>query len=125
MRRRTARRPHPPAQGAAAIQRLRLDDGAVLRSTLPWPVAAEVQDRLAQLDRQQAEAPFRRAADGAAAAGFAARPLGIRGVDASDEKEHEPGCACSGPRRAKRRRASSSRTERPQTWALEVPRVEA
>jgi nucleotide-binding universal stress UspA family protein len=70
-----------------------VDDGAVLRSTLPWPVAADVQDRLAQLDRQEAEAPFRRAADGAraaAAAGFAARPLGIRGVDASDEEEQEP-----------------------------------
>jgi nucleotide-binding universal stress UspA family protein len=70
-----------------------VDDGAVLRSTLPWPVAAEVQDRLAQLDRQEAEAPFRRAADGAragAAAGFAARPLGIGGVDASDEEEQEP-----------------------------------
>jgi nucleotide-binding universal stress UspA family protein len=70
-----------------------VDDGAVLRSTLPWPVSAEVQDRLAQLDRQEAEAPSRRAADGAraaAAAGFVPRPMGIRGVNASNEEEQDP-----------------------------------
>ena len=70
-----------------------VDDGAVLRSTLPWPVAAEVQDRLAQLDRKEAEAPFERAAEGARAAadaGFVSRPVGIRGVDASSEEEEDP-----------------------------------
>jgi nucleotide-binding universal stress UspA family protein len=69
------------------------DDGAVLRSTLPWPVAAEVQDRLAQLDREEAEAPFERAAEGARAAadaGFVSRPLGIRGANASSEEEEDP-----------------------------------
>ncbi|HEY6692237.1 MAG TPA: universal stress protein [Solirubrobacteraceae bacterium] len=67
-----------------------VDDGAVLRSTLPWPVAAEVQDRLAQLDREEAEAPFERAAEGARAAadaGFVSRPVGIRGANASSEEE--------------------------------------
>jgi nucleotide-binding universal stress UspA family protein len=66
-----------------------VDDGAVLRSTLPWPVSAEVQDRLAQLDREEAEAPFARAAEGARAAadaGFVSRPLGIRGANASSEE---------------------------------------
>lgn len=70
-----------------------VDDGAVLRSTLPWPLAAEVQDRLAQLDRQEAEAPSLRAAEGAraaAAAGFVPRPLGISGVNASSEEEQDP-----------------------------------
>ena len=70
-----------------------VDDGAVLRSTLPWPVAAEVQDRLAQLDREEAEAPFERAAEGARAAadaGFVSRPVGIRGVNASSEEEEDP-----------------------------------
>jgi nucleotide-binding universal stress UspA family protein len=70
-----------------------VDDGAVLRSTLPWPVAAEVQDRLAQLDRQEAEAPFDRAAEGALAAadaGFVSRPVGIRGANASSEEEEDP-----------------------------------
>jgi nucleotide-binding universal stress UspA family protein len=70
-----------------------VDDGAVLRSTLPRPVAAEVRHRLAQLDREEAEAPFEQAADGAraaAAAGFVARPVGIRGVNASSEEEEHP-----------------------------------
>jgi nucleotide-binding universal stress UspA family protein len=70
-----------------------VDDGAVLRSTLPWPVAAEVQDRLAQLDRMEAEAPFERAAEGARAAadaGFVSRPVGIRGANASSEEEEDP-----------------------------------
>ena len=70
-----------------------VDDGAVLRSTLPWPVAAEVQDRLAQLDREEAEAPFERAAEGARAAadaGFVSRPVGIRGANASSEEEEDP-----------------------------------
>ncbi len=70
-----------------------VDDGAVLRSTLPWPVADEMQERLARLDREEAEAPFERAAEGARAAaeaGFAPRPLGIRGVNASSDEEEEP-----------------------------------
>jgi nucleotide-binding universal stress UspA family protein len=70
-----------------------VDDGAVLRSTLPWPAAAEVQDRLAQLDREEAEAPFERAAEGARAAadaGFVSRPVGIRGANASSEEEEDP-----------------------------------
>ena len=70
-----------------------VDDVAVLRSTLPWPVAGEAQDRLAQLDREEAEAPFERAAEGARAAadaGFVARPVGIRGVNASSEEEEHP-----------------------------------
>ena len=70
-----------------------VDDGAVLRSTLPWPVAGKVQDRLAQLDREEAEAPFERAAEGARAAadaGFVSRPLGIRGVNASSAEEEDP-----------------------------------
>jgi nucleotide-binding universal stress UspA family protein len=70
-----------------------VDDGAVLRSTLPWPVAAEVQDRLAQLDRDEAEAPFERAAEGARAAadaGFVARPLAIPGANASSDEEEDP-----------------------------------
>jgi nucleotide-binding universal stress UspA family protein len=70
-----------------------VDDGAVLRSNLPWPVAGKVQDRLAQLDREEAEAALQRAADGARAAadaGFVARPVGIRGVNASSEEEEDP-----------------------------------
>lgn len=70
-----------------------VDDGAVLRSTLPWPVAAEVQDRLARLAREEAEAPLERAADGARAAaeaGFVSRSVGIRGANASSEEEEDP-----------------------------------
>ena len=70
-----------------------VDDAALLRSTLPWPVAGTVQDRLAQLDREEAEAPFERAAEGAraaAGAGYAARPVAIRGANASSEEEAEP-----------------------------------
>jgi nucleotide-binding universal stress UspA family protein len=70
-----------------------VDDLAVLRSSLPWPAAAETQDRLARLDRQEAEAPAERAAEGAraaAAAGFVARPLAVGGMDASSEEEEEP-----------------------------------
>jgi nucleotide-binding universal stress UspA family protein len=70
-----------------------VDDAVLLRSTLPWPVAAEAQDRLAQLDRQEAEAPAERAADGARAAadaGFDSRPLGIRGANATSEEEEDP-----------------------------------
>jgi nucleotide-binding universal stress UspA family protein len=70
-----------------------VDDLAVLRSSLPWPAAAEIQDGLARLDRQEAEGPAERAAEGAraaAAAGFVARPLGVRGKDASSEEEEEP-----------------------------------
>ena len=70
-----------------------VDDLAVLRSSLPWPAAAEIQDGLARLDREEAEAPGQRAAEGAraaAAAGFVARPLGVGGMDASSEEEEEP-----------------------------------
>ena len=70
-----------------------VDDSVVLRSALPWPAGVEAQDRLARLDRQEAEAPGRRAAEGAdaaAAAGFAARPLGISAASASDEEQEEP-----------------------------------
>jgi nucleotide-binding universal stress UspA family protein len=70
-----------------------VDDGAVLRSALPWPAAGTVQDRLAGLDREETEAPFERAAEGARAAadaGWVARPLGIRGVSATSEEEEEP-----------------------------------
>ena len=70
-----------------------VDGLAVLRSSLPWPAAAEIQDRLARLDRQEAEAPGQRAAEGAraaAAAGFVSRPLGVGGMDASSEEEEEP-----------------------------------
>jgi nucleotide-binding universal stress UspA family protein len=70
-----------------------VDDLAVLRSSLPWPASAEIQDGLARLDRQEAEAPGERAAEGAraaAAAGFVARPLAVGGMDASSEEEEEP-----------------------------------
>jgi nucleotide-binding universal stress UspA family protein len=70
-----------------------VDDGAVLRVNLPWPVAGAVQDRLARLDREEAEAPFERAAEGArvaADAGLVAQPLGIRGVNASSGEEEDP-----------------------------------
>ena len=70
-----------------------VDDGAVLRSTLPWPVAGAVSDRLAELDRAEAEAPFRRAVEGARAAadaGFVSQPVAIRGVKASSEEEQDP-----------------------------------
>jgi hypothetical protein len=69
-----------------------VDDLAVLRSNLPWPASAEIQDGLARLDRQGAEAPGERAAEGgrAAPAGFVARPLAVGGMDASSEEEEEP-----------------------------------
>jgi nucleotide-binding universal stress UspA family protein len=70
-----------------------VDDGTVLRWSMPWPVAAQVRDRLAQLNREEAEAPFERAADGARAAadaGFVARPVGISGADATTEEEEKP-----------------------------------
>lgn len=70
-----------------------VDDLVVLRSSLPWPAGGELQDRLARLDRQEAEAPAMRAEEGArvaSAAGFAARPVGITGADASDEEQEEP-----------------------------------
>jgi hypothetical protein len=70
-----------------------VDDVAVLSATLPWPAGAEVQDSLARLDRQEAEAPGERAAEGAraaAAAGFISRPLAVGGVDASIGEEEEP-----------------------------------
>jgi nucleotide-binding universal stress UspA family protein len=70
-----------------------VDDAAVLRNNLPWPVAGEVGDRLARLDREEAEAPGERATEGArlaAAGGFLPRAVGIPGVDASSEEEEEP-----------------------------------
>lgn len=70
-----------------------VDDVVVLRATLPWPAGGDMQDRLARLDRQEAEAPARRAAEGAgvaAAAGFAARPVGISAADASNEEQEQP-----------------------------------
>lgn len=70
-----------------------VDDLAVLGASLPWPAPAETQDRLARLDRQEAEAPGERAAEGAraaAAAGFASRPLAVGGMDASTGEEEEP-----------------------------------
>jgi nucleotide-binding universal stress UspA family protein len=70
-----------------------VDQVAVLRSSLPWPAAADVRDELARLDRREAEAPAERAHEGtqvAAAAGFAAQPLGVAGIDASSEEEEEP-----------------------------------
>ena len=70
-----------------------VDDVAVLRSALPWPVAGASQDGLARLDREEAEAPVERAVEGAraaAAAGFVPRPVGIPGIDASSEEEDEP-----------------------------------
>lgn len=70
-----------------------VDDLTLLRSSLPWPAAAEVQDGLARLDREEAEVPAERAIEGArtaATAGFVARPVGIPGADASSEEEDEP-----------------------------------
>jgi nucleotide-binding universal stress UspA family protein len=70
-----------------------VDDGAVLRSALPWPVDRATQDELARLDREEAEAPAERAAEGAraaAAVGFVPRAVGIPGADASSEEEEEP-----------------------------------
>jgi nucleotide-binding universal stress UspA family protein len=70
-----------------------VDDGAVLHSALPWPVADSIQDRLARLDREEAEAPAERAIEGAraaAAVGLVARAVGIPGADASSEEEEEP-----------------------------------
>jgi hypothetical protein len=67
-----------------------VDDGALLRSALPWPAGDEAQDLLARIAREEAVAPAKRAAEGArlaTAAGFAARPLGITGADAPDDEE--------------------------------------
>jgi nucleotide-binding universal stress UspA family protein len=70
-----------------------LDDVAVLGTALPWPIAVAEQDRLARLDREEAEAPGERAVEGArtaAAAGFVPRPVGIPGADASSGEEEDP-----------------------------------
>ena len=70
-----------------------VDDTALLGSNLPWPAGREMEDRLARIDRQEAEVPVRRAADGeriAAAAGFDPRPVAIPGMDASSEEEENP-----------------------------------
>jgi nucleotide-binding universal stress UspA family protein len=70
-----------------------VDDAPLLRSTLPWPVGGETEDQLARMDRQEAEGPEKRAADGAqiaAAAGFAPRSLAIPGMDATTEEEERP-----------------------------------
>ena len=70
-----------------------VDDVAVLRTTLPWPATVATQDALARLDREEAEAPGQRAAEGAelaAAVGFLPRAAGIAGARASAEEEEEP-----------------------------------
>lgn len=70
-----------------------VDDLALLRSSLPWSVGPEVQDRVAGLDRQEADAPAERAGEGAriaATADFAARPVPIPAMSASSEEEEEP-----------------------------------
>lgn len=70
-----------------------VDDSALLSSNLPWPVNAEMEDRLGRIDREEGEVPIRLAADGArvaAAAGFAPRPVAIPGMDASSEEEEDP-----------------------------------
>ncbi|MDP9134740.1 MAG: universal stress protein [Actinomycetota bacterium] len=70
-----------------------VDDVAILRSALPSPVAGAVQDGLARLHREAAEAPAERALEGArtaAAAGFLPRPAGIRGIDASSDEDSDP-----------------------------------
>ena len=70
-----------------------VDDSALLSENLPWPAGGETQDRLAGIDRQEAEVPGRRAADGtriAAEAGFAPRPVAIPAIDASIEEEENP-----------------------------------
>jgi nucleotide-binding universal stress UspA family protein len=94
-----------------------VDDVAVLRSALPWPVAGAVQDGLARLDREDAEAPAQRAVEGARAAaalGFVPRPVGIPGIDASSEEEEEPFRRLLRAPRPTRPRASSSGTDLPQ-----------
>jgi nucleotide-binding universal stress UspA family protein len=64
-----------------------VDELALLRSNLPWPVSADVQDEVARLDLQEAEAPVERAAEGArvaATAGFVARPVPIPGKEEAE-----------------------------------------
>lgn len=46
-----------------------VDDSPLLSSNLPWPVDAEMEDRLARIDREEGEVPVRRAADGGAYSG--------------------------------------------------------
>lgn len=70
-----------------------VDDLALLRSSLPWSVSPEVQDGIAKLDRQEAEAAAERADEGAriaATAGFVARSVPISASNASTEEEEEP-----------------------------------
>jgi nucleotide-binding universal stress UspA family protein len=70
-----------------------VDDLALLRSSLPWSVGPKMQDRLAGLDRREAEAAAERAGEGAriaATAGFGARPVPIPAMSASSEEEEEP-----------------------------------
>jgi nucleotide-binding universal stress UspA family protein len=70
-----------------------VDDVAVLRTSLPWPASAETQERLAALDRQEAEGPAARALEGvrtAERAGFAARALELPALGASTEEEVAP-----------------------------------
>jgi nucleotide-binding universal stress UspA family protein len=70
-----------------------VDDLAVLRSSLPRSVGPEAQDRLARVDRQEAEAAAERAGEGtriAATAGFAAQSVPIPAMSASSEEEEEP-----------------------------------
>lgn len=70
-----------------------VDDSAVLRSTLPWPVPSATMDRLARVDREEGEGPAKRAADGittAAAAGLTARSLAIDALDVLTSEQEEP-----------------------------------
>jgi nucleotide-binding universal stress UspA family protein len=70
-----------------------IDDGALLRTNLPWPAAGALRDELARLDRDDAEIPGELAVQGArifAARGFVPRAVGVPGVDASSEEEGEP-----------------------------------
>jgi nucleotide-binding universal stress UspA family protein len=70
-----------------------VDDLTLLRSSLPWPAAAEVQDGLARLDREEAEVPAARALEGAGPPrrpGLSRDPVGVPGAAASSEEEDEP-----------------------------------
>lgn len=59
-----------------------VDDVVLLRMSLPWTAGAELRERLARLDRGEAEQVNARTAEGAVTAtvaGLAARPLAIEG----------------------------------------------
>jgi nucleotide-binding universal stress UspA family protein len=66
-----------------------VDDVVVLRSNLPWPAGHEIEERLARIDRKEAEAPSARAAEGvdaAAAAGLEPRADALGGEGAAWER---------------------------------------